>query len=355
MSEMIIYQDDKGTTNHEGNFSVAGEIDTYTMYGDTAETIVLGEFNVSNGSDAYIYAVASGYVGTSTEFYSELATVRLYSEQAQLNANAAALSASQVVITAGQATTAASASSSSASSASASASTSTTKASEALSSANNASNSASIATTKAAEALSSASTASTAASSASTSATTATTQAGISTTKANEASSSQVDALDSKNSASASGTIATAKASEASSSATTALTNKNLSDVSLLLSKKEAWKAEAEKKTAESFASEPGNVNAKTYISNDNGTFTATSTTKYSALHWSTQASNLILSGMIDDTIPKTDRVYSSSKTNGLLNLKVGIFNYATPNEGGIVKVRLNGTTAYITTNGNNA
>lgn len=184
------------TTNHEGTFSVAGEIDTYTMYGDTAETIVLGEFNVSNGSDAYIYAVASGYVGTSTEFYSELATVRLYSEQAQLNANAAALSVSQVVITAGQATTAASASSSSASSASASASTSTTKASEALSSANNASNSASIATTKAAEALSSASTASTAASSATVSAATA-------STKASEAATSASTALGYKNDVSA--------------------------------------------------------------------------------------------------------------------------------------------------------
>ena len=260
------------TTNHEGNFSVAGEIDTYTMYGDTAETIVLGEFNVSNGSDAYIYAVASGYVGTSTEFYSELATVRLYSEQAQLNANAAAASASQGVITAGQATTAASASSSSASSASASASTSTTKASEALSSANNASNSASIATTKAAEALSSASTASTAASSATVSAATASTKASEASasvtasasnasaalTSKNAAAASEASALTYKNNAGTSATTATTKASAASASAAAALvseTNANTSKNSAATAATTATTKSSEASTSASAAS----------------------------------------------------------------------------------------------------
>ena len=187
------------TTNHEGNFSVAGEIDTYTMYGDTAETIVLGEFNVSNGSDAYIYAVASGYVGTSTEFYSELATVRLYSEQAQLNANAAALSASQVVITAGQVTTAASASSSSASSASASAAAALVSETNANTSKNTAATSATTATTKASEASTSASNASTSATNASTSASAALVSASTSVTKATEAATSAATALGYKN------------------------------------------------------------------------------------------------------------------------------------------------------------
>ena len=194
------------TTDDKGDFGASGEIDTYTVYGDASETINLGFFIVRNGYDAYNYAIASGYLGTKTDFFLELANLRAYSEQSQLNANAAALSASQVVITAGQATTAASASSSSASSASASASTSTTKASEALSSANNASNSASIATTKAAEALSSASTASTAASSATVSATNASTSASAalvsastSVTKATEAATSASTALGYKN------------------------------------------------------------------------------------------------------------------------------------------------------------
>lgn len=161
------------TTNLEGNFSISGETDTYTIYGDADETIVLGEFSVSNGSSAFTYAVLAGYAGTSTQFYSELAAVRIYSEQAQLNANSAAASASQAVITTGQATTAASASSSSASSASASASTSTTKASEALSSANSASNSATNASTSASAASVSASTSATKATEAATSASTA--------------------------------------------------------------------------------------------------------------------------------------------------------------------------------------
>ena len=137
------------TTDSEGNFSTAGEKDTYTMYGDAEETIVLGWFMVANGSNAYTYAVADGYIGTSTQFYSELATVRTYSEQAQLNANSAAASASQILITAEQITTAASESSSSAS---VSAAAAATKASEA-------SASASTSATKATEAATSASTA----------------------------------------------------------------------------------------------------------------------------------------------------------------------------------------------------
>ena len=88
------------TTNHEGNFSISGETDTYTIYGDADETVVLGEFSVSNGSSAYTYAVSAGYTGTSTQFYSELATVRIYSEQAQLNANSAATSASAASVSA---------------------------------------------------------------------------------------------------------------------------------------------------------------------------------------------------------------------------------------------------------------
>jgi len=37
------------TTDLEGDFTTPGEVDTYTLYGDAAETINLGHFNVSNG------------------------------------------------------------------------------------------------------------------------------------------------------------------------------------------------------------------------------------------------------------------------------------------------------------------
>ena len=201
------------TTNHEGNFSISGETDTYTIYGDADETVVLGEFNVSNGSSAYTYAVSAGYTGTSTQFYSELAAVRIYSEQSQLNANSAAASASQAVITTGQATTAASASSSSASSASASASIATTKASEA--------------STSAAAALVSETNANTSKNTAATAATTATTKASEASTSASNASTSATNAATSASAASVSASTSATKATEAAASASTALGYKN--------------------------------------------------------------------------------------------------------------------------------
>jgi len=48
----------------------------------------------------------------------------------------------------------------------------------------------------------------------------------------------------------------------------------------------EVWKAEAQKMTADSYATEPHNVYVKTYASNGDGTFTPTDTTEYSALHY---------------------------------------------------------------------
>jgi hypothetical protein len=146
---------------------------------------------------------------------------------------------------------------------------------------------------------------------ASTSATTATSQASIATTKASEALSSanaseasrqvsdanvlltnadvittnnnvaltNADVITTTNQASVStaqATIATTKATEADTSAT----NAQLSQ----------WEAEAEKLTADSYATEPEDVFVKIYTSNGNGTFTATPTTEYSALHYSLKA-----------------------------------------------------------------
>jgi len=54
-----------------------------------------------------------------------------------------------------------------------------------------------------------------------------------------------------------------------------------------------AWEAEAEKKTADSYANEPEDTFVKRYTSNGDGTFTATDTTEYSALHWKNKAAAL--------------------------------------------------------------
>ena len=86
-----------------------------------------------------------------------------------------------------------------------------------------------------------------------------------------------------------------------------------------LIAKEEAWKAEAERLTAKSYATEPENDFVKVYTSNNDGTFTITNTTDYSALHWEKKAGSLVSSGVIDDTTPSLARTYSSSKINSEL------------------------------------
>jgi hypothetical protein len=51
------------------------------------------------------------------------------------------------------------------------------------------------------------------------------------------------------------------------------------------------WEAEAERLTANSYATEAEDVFVNTYSSDGDGTFTATPTTEYSALHWAAKAS----------------------------------------------------------------
>lgn len=83
------------TTQNEGDFAYPGETDTYTFYPDANETYPLGWFNVRNGQDAYNYAVAAGYPGTEIDFYLELAYVREYFEQSEVNAASASADALQ--------------------------------------------------------------------------------------------------------------------------------------------------------------------------------------------------------------------------------------------------------------------
>lgn len=85
-----------------------------------------------------------------------------------------------------------------------------------------------------------------------------------------------------------------------------------------------AYEAEAQKLTADSYATEAEDVFVKIYTSNGDGTFSHTNSTEYSSLHWATKALDLVTDGAIDDTIPLAIKTYSSEKiesiTDGILN-----------------------------------
>lgn len=66
------------TTDPEGDFSTAGELDTYTFYADADELFPLAWFTVKNGEDPWRMAVDRGYRGTEEEFYTLLASVEEY-------------------------------------------------------------------------------------------------------------------------------------------------------------------------------------------------------------------------------------------------------------------------------------
>ena len=66
------------TTDPEGDFSTAGEYDTYTFYADANEEFPLACFTVKNGEDSWRRAVDRGYRGTEEEFYTLLGMVEEY-------------------------------------------------------------------------------------------------------------------------------------------------------------------------------------------------------------------------------------------------------------------------------------
>ena len=66
------------TTDPEGDFSTAGELDTYTYYADADELFPLAWFTVKNGEDPWRRAVDRGYRGTEEEFYTLLGMVEEY-------------------------------------------------------------------------------------------------------------------------------------------------------------------------------------------------------------------------------------------------------------------------------------
>lgn len=66
------------TTDSEGDFSTAGELDTYTFYADANEELPLAWFTVKNGENPWLRAIDRGYRGTEEEFYTTLGSVEEY-------------------------------------------------------------------------------------------------------------------------------------------------------------------------------------------------------------------------------------------------------------------------------------
>jgi hypothetical protein len=101
---------------------------------------------------------------------------------------------------------------------------------------------------------------------------------------------------------------------DAESNAGVATTKAEESSDSADASKLDRWIAEAQKKTADSYATEAEDVLVKLYTSNGDGTFSYTNSTEYSSLHWATKAQELVSNGILDDDTPSALKTYSSNK-----------------------------------------
>ena len=82
------------------------------------------------------------------------------------------------------------------------------------------------------------------------------------------------------------------------------------------------WEAEAERLTANSYATEAEDVFVNTYSSDGDGTFTATPSTEYSALHWAAKAS--VGTAAIDVSITDVGGYYTGTEAETALQ-EVGL------------------------------
>jgi len=88
----------------------------------------------------------------------------------------------------------------------------------------------------------------------------------------------------------------------------------------------EAWNTEAERMTADSYATQPAGEFVKIYTSNGDGTFSSSDTTEYSSLHYSVAAQRDFALGNISELIA----------TTGMLHSQVAIVNgYDVSGDGG--------------------
>ena len=91
----------------------------------------------------------------------------------------------------------------------------------------------------------------------------------------------------------ASAVSAATSATNAATSETNASTSETNSATSETNAQLIAWEAEAEKMTADSYATEAEDVLVNAYTSDGDGTFTATPTTDYSSFHWQEKAKSI--------------------------------------------------------------
>jgi len=173
---------------------------------------------------------------------------------------------------------------------------------------------------------------------------------------------SEANALASKQAAAASELVASTKAAEALASAQAAdtseanalsyMTDANTYRGQALTSKTDAqlsaWEAEADRMTADSYAMEAHNAFVRSYTSNGDGTFTVTVLDERSALHWATEASDVVTGGIIDDVVASGVTVYSSDKVLALHNAQAqAIANLATAQ----AQISNDGSTVITTSN----
>jgi len=101
-----------------------------------------------------------------------------------------------------------------------------------------------------------------------------------------------------------------------------------------------AWEAEAEKKTADSYANEPYNVYVKIYASNSDGTFSYAESTEYSALHYAEETNSINKVSKVGDTMTGNleapsfsidDDNVSAYGKNHLINTNFSEWGYGTP------------------------
>lgn len=77
---------------------------------------------------------------------------------------------------------------------------------------------------------------------------------------------------------------------DSAASAASALASEQIASSSATSAELNSWTCEAEKLTADSYATEPVNVFVKLYSSNGDGTISYVKSNEYSSLHWSTQS-----------------------------------------------------------------
>jgi len=104
----------------------------------------------------------------------------------------------------------------------------------------------------------------------------------------------------------------------ADTNAATATTQAGIATTQATNSQLSAWLGEAEKLTADSYATQLENVFVNTYASNGNGTFTATATAEYSAHHWAIKAAASAASLTVD-AVP-TNGSANAVSSNGVFD-----------------------------------